>query len=327
MTKHSNNEKNKRMSFVEDKAISLEGLMKTLAPAINANHHTNFGPVSLSLEKELLQLNGGTTNKRAACCTASGTLALETAVSLFTNYLNRPIRWAISDFGFMTSFIGPFTNQQIVECGADGFISMEHLQSLDPQTFDAVMVTNNFGMHENFDALFDYCRQTKKLLLVDNAAGFGALAPYHETTNDSFIWAEIISLHYTKPWGMGEGGAIFLPAFLLPMCRSSLNFGVETGRFLNHLEHCTNGKMSEIAAAQILQRVQNHLQWVPAYREQAARILKLGKEAGLEPLIPTLPARAVPGHIPFQSSRSVTMEELQTANLPLMKYYRPGPMA
>ena len=297
-----------------------------LAPAFAANQHTNFGPVSLELERNLSELNG-LNQARAACCTSNGTVALQAVVSSFANHFGRPLRWLISDFGFMTSFIGPFANQRWVECRRDGFISVDNFKKADVSSFDAVLATNVFGLHEDFDELFAFCRKHGKALLIDNAAGFRSLAPHHAATvqDDDLLWAEAISLHHTKPWGMGEGGAVFLPASLLPVCRHTLNFGIGEGRFLSQLEHCTNGKMSEISAAQILLRVRDHRAWTPAYREQGERILELGRKAGLSPLVPELPKLAVPGQIAFLSSRPVTFEQLKSVEIPILKYYRPGP--
>lgn len=315
-----------KLAFVESKHYSAEDLASALASAFAANQHTNFGPVSLELERSLSELNG-LNQARAACCTSNGTVALQAAVSSFANHFGRPLRWLISDFGFMTSFIGPFVNQQWVECRQDGFISVDNLRKADLSSFDAVLATNVFGLHEDFDELFAFCREHRKALLIDNAAGFRSLAPHHAAAapDDDLLWAEAISLHHTKPWGMGEGGAVFLPASLLPTCRHSLNFGIGGGRFLGQLEHCTNGKMSEISAAQILLRVRDHVVWTPAYREQAERILELGGKAGLMPLLAELPKLAVPGQIAFLSSRPVSFERLQAQEIPILKYYRPGP--
>lgn len=314
------------LSFVDNKTFSFDALAEALQPAIAANHHTNFGPVSLQLSDLLWRLNGANP-LRAACCTCNGTLALQVAVAAFENHFGRPLRWAVSDFGFMTSFIGPFESHVPVPCRDDGFISVDALAALDPAAYDAVLATNVFGLHEDFDALFDFCRTHGKALLIDNAAGFRALERYHAAApaDESLLWAEVISLHYTKPWGMGEGGAVFLPADMLALCRSALNFGVGDGKFLPRLAQCTNGKMSEIAAAQILLRVRDHSSWAPLYRQQAERIFRLGKDAGLMPLVEVLPSAVVAGQIAFVSARPLPMDELQASGLPLLKYYRPGP--
>ncbi|KXF75004.1 hypothetical protein ATN84_20140 [Paramesorhizobium deserti] len=315
-----------RLAFVEDKTFSMMALAAALEPAIAANHHTNFGPVSLALENRLSSLNGiGQT--RATCCTSNGTVALHAVMTCFVNQIGKRLRWAVSDFGFMTNFIGPLTGHTLVECREDGFISIDNLRRLDPSSYDAVLATNVFGLHENFDAVFDFCQINGKALMIDNAAGFRALAPYHENVAayERLLWAETISLHHTKPWGMGEGGAVFLPASLLTTCRAAINFGVGDGQYLDQLDTCTNGKMSEMAAAQITLRVQDHETWSPAYREQAERIFELGRDAGLVPLIDSLPRRAVPGQIAFRSQRPVPLAEVQALPIPVLKYYRPGP--
>ncbi len=314
------------VEFVEDKSVSAERLHAALRPAIAQNRHSNFGPVSEMLETELATLNGNTP-LRAARMTANATLGLQAAVAVFDNARGTRLRWATCDFGFFTSFTGPFHDQTLVPCQGDGQISLTALDQLPLADYDAILATNVFGLNEEFEALFDFARSRDKVLLIDNAAGFTALAPRHAASapDDPLLWAEVVSFHHTKPWGMGEGGAVFGPTALLGLLRAAINFGLGGGRQLADLRFCTNAKMSEIAAAQILLRVRDHEIWAPAYRAQARRVLDLGRAAGLQPVVPDLPQRAVPGQIAFRCSDPITLEQLDNPRFRALKYYRPSP--
>jgi len=313
------------VDFVEKKSIPTDELLEVLQPSIQQNRHTNFGPVSECLEQNLTGLNGGF-DGHVACCVTNATLGLQAAVSTFENTVGRRLRWVISDFSFFTSFIGPFHDQTHIPCRADGMISMAALEQVPPDDYDAILATNVFGLHEDFSDIFEFARTHRKILLIDNAAGFRALAPFHAPSggDDDFLWAEVVSFHHTKPWGMGEGGAVFLPKALAATFRAAINFGAGGGRQLTDDRLCTNGKMSELAAAQILLRVRAYESWSPAFREQAERLLALGQAAGLQPLITHLPSRAVPGQIPFLCKRPVTLDQLENPVFRIRKYYQPA---
>lgn len=315
----------KFVEFVGNKPIDTKSILEAMAPSIAQNRHTNFGPVVDELERVLLALNGGNPH-RSACATASATLGLQAVVATFDNTNGRRLKWAVNDFGFFTSFAGPFHDQLRVPCEANGMISLKALERVPTESYDAILATNVFGLHEDFTALFDFARANQKALLIDNAAGFRALAPYHTKADadDPLLWAEVVSFHHTKPWGMGEGGAVFLPESMKETCRAAINFGVGGGRQLKDTRLCTNGKMSEIAAAQTLLRVQAVDSWEPGHRQQAERLLRLGRIAGLKPLVSILPARAVAGQIPFLSNQAVTYEQLDNPVFRILKYYRPS---
>ncbi len=313
------------VDFIENKEVQGVELQRILYPSIQKNQHTNFGPVADALCQRLLILNSANP-LRGGCCTANATLAIQAVVATMENFLGRRLRWAVSDFGFFTNFIGPFTNRVSVSCLDNGMISVSHLHAIPAAAYDAVLVTNVFGVHEDFTEIFAFCRAHGKILLIDNAAGFGALAPYHAMAdeNDTLIWAEVVSFHHTKAWGMGEGGAAFLARDLIPTFRAAINFGVGDSHRLADARLCTNGKMSELAAAQILLRVRACDQWIGNYRRQAKRILALGKAVGLLPLVHALPIRAVPANLPFLCRTPIALSDMENPHFTIRKYYRPA---
>ncbi len=136
-------------------------------------------------------------------------------------------------------------------------------------------------------------------LLVDSAAGFPAVAADGRPVGAQGD-AEVVSFHITKPFGIGEGGAIFSrdPA-LIERLESLANFGFDEQRSIA-VPHGTNAKLDELHAAVGLAVLDEIDARVAARRESAALILEalgpsfvpqLGHELGtyqfLSVLVPT----------------------------------------
>jgi dTDP-4-amino-4,6-dideoxygalactose transaminase len=95
------------------------------------------------------------------------------------------------------------------------------------------------------------CRDAGVGLVVDSAAGFGAIA-----SDDVPIGAqgdlEVVSFHATKPFAIGEGGAVFTrDSRLRDRVERTINFGFGRDRAVTH-PRGLNGKMSELHAATAL---------------------------------------------------------------------------
>lgn len=118
------------------------------------------------------------------------------------------------------------------------------------------------------------CRAAGVGLIVDSAAGFGALA-----SDGVAIGAqgdvEVVSFHATKPFGIGEGGAVFTRhADLLERIERTINFGFDRERaVISPLG--LNGKMSELHAATAL-AVLDELDEILVARRRAAEAVREG---------------------------------------------------
>ncbi|BDW96366.1 hypothetical protein MACH10_20510 [Thalassospira tepidiphila] len=316
------------LSFVEDKKVHYDQIKELIKISARSNHHTNFGPVSLLLEMELCKINGiePDSGDWGAVCGSSATTLISGAVAALNNRLGRRLRWVASDFGFFTNFTGPMENAHHVSCDDRGMLDLDALTDQALDSYDAILVTNVFGACDDFDAYFEFAAKNDKILMIDNAAGFGALTPKYCNAHSAPMpdtWLEIISLHHTKPWGMGEGGAVFARDDLIHYIRASINFGVSPTVKCADLRWCLNGKMSELAAAAILSHVSRHETWVGQYLNQTRRVFDIGIQAGLKPLFGELPKEHVVGQIAFQSPYPVSFDQLGGINIPLQKYYRP----
>ena len=114
----------------------------------------------------------------------------------------------------------------------------------------AVLVTSTFGCPPDpcaRDRWETSCRDAGVPLVVDSAAAFGATA-----ADGAFLGrqgdVEVFSFHATKPFAIGEGGAVTTadPA-IETLVRQMINFGFDSTRTI--VTEGTNAKMSELQAA------------------------------------------------------------------------------
>jgi dTDP-4-amino-4,6-dideoxygalactose transaminase len=95
------------------------------------------------------------------------------------------------------------------------------------------------------------CRDAGVPLVVDSAAGFGATAADGVPIGAQGD-VEVVSFHATKPFAIGEGGAVFTPdAALAERVELAVNFGLDADR-MARMALALNGKMSELHAATAL---------------------------------------------------------------------------
>jgi dTDP-4-amino-4,6-dideoxygalactose transaminase len=175
------------------------------------------------------------------------------------------------------------------------------------------VVTNVFGLWRDFEAYIAFARTSGKAMLIDNAAGIDQQVP---------DWPyQAFSLHHTKPYGIGEGGFLLSPRDEAETIYQLLNYGKVDGA--NRSQWLNNGKLSDIACAYHLDRLAQHGDWAPRYREQATRIAKIAVNAGLRPLIPTEGVPLATSHA-YLAPQPVPLERLQQSRrLTFGKYYKP----
>lgn len=95
------------------------------------------------------------------------------------------------------------------------------------------------------------CRDAGVPLVVDSAAGFGAVAEDGVPIGAQGD-VEVVSFHATKPFGIGEGGAVFTrDRKLRDRLELAVNFGFRADRSIG-FAHGLNAKMSELHAATAL---------------------------------------------------------------------------
>jgi dTDP-4-amino-4,6-dideoxygalactose transaminase len=111
------------------------------------------------------------------------------------------------------------------------------------------------------------CRAAGVPLLLDSAAGFGAVAQDGIPIGGQNE-VEVVSFHATKPFAIGEGGAIFTSSRrLAERIEATINFGIRGGATRGF-----NAKMSELHAAMGLAVLDRFDAVIAARRDAAAQI-------------------------------------------------------
>jgi dTDP-4-amino-4,6-dideoxygalactose transaminase len=107
----------------------------------------------------------------------------------------------------------------------------------------AIMPVRVFGLMRNLSELADLAAGMGIPLVIDAAAALGG---DRETYPIECDYVEVFSLHATKSFGIGEGGAMFANAKYDGALRRAINFGLLPDRTFGL---GFNGKMSEFQAA------------------------------------------------------------------------------
>lgn len=222
-----------------------------------------------------------------AYCTpvASGTLGLMTALAALAE---RPGAAAMPSFTFIATpqaAIWAGLRPRLLDVGAGHW-------HLDPAALETALETGDvaaavavsaFGtppppaVRERWQRA---CAAAGVPLVVDSAAGFGAVATDGVPVGQQGD-VEVVSFHATKPFAIGEGGAIFTrDRGLDERLAEAVNFGFRGDRSVA-LARGLNAKMSELHAATAL-AVLDRLDEILAGRRAAAAELRgrAGAEVG-----------------------------------------------
>ena len=302
------------VSFVEHKSPDFQNVAKLLASSARDNRWTNFGPVWAALKTHIESALALPADRCAVPC-ASGTHALLAAAALAER--NGPLRWLCPDYAFRATAIGPFAGAQFIDCNQSGAFDAEILGRVDQTSYDGIVALNPFGLLNSMDSVVDFARRLGKALIIDNALGL--FGPDRRDHRGVF---ECISLHHTKPFGFGEGGCLIVDRELEGDAVQALDFGYGW-RWQGGERSLSNGKLSEPAAAFILDRLQHATTCGPDYRRQFLRILKIAEGSGLRILLSGDLGAATPGNLPLLCPRPISKSEAENDLVTTAKYYRP----
>jgi dTDP-4-amino-4,6-dideoxygalactose transaminase len=300
--------------FIEDKPTDWVRVQELLALSLSAGRSANFGPVQHQFAlrvASMLDLDP----TRTVVSASSATAALHALTGAHAAKMGRTPVWAICAFGFPSTSIGPLAGRvRVVDCDQTGLIDICNLSALPTESWDGLIATDLFGAQSDFSELSALCVAAGKPMIIDAAVSFPA------RRSATVRASEIISFHHTKPWGFGEGGSAVVDAALANEVRAFLNFGIGANpRFAGF---AANGKMSDVAAAFILQRLESMENWVEGYRTQRQRITELGLSEGLSILVrPDL--HVVAPHVPVLAHGAFALSDLPPAAFAVAKYYRP----
>jgi dTDP-4-amino-4,6-dideoxygalactose transaminase len=295
-----------------------EAWLEHLAPAYRERRYSNFGPVAGRLERELRRKYAP---EREVVLTASGTAGLLAALLA----VEAKGRVAVPSFTF------PATAAAVVLAGckplfldvspATWELDTAQLEAiLEREEVGAVVHVRTLGLCHSLDRLERLAGAAGVPLIIDAAASLGGREPgggWAGARGD----AEVFSLHATKVFGVGEGGAVFVRPSLAGRLRRTINFGLAGGvpETLG-----LNGKLSELHAAvglAVLERIDGYLERRRAvarrYRTGLAGVAGLRHPPdGGEPPWQTYPV-ALPG------DAREAVERLAAADVEARRYYTP----
>jgi dTDP-4-amino-4,6-dideoxygalactose transaminase len=304
------------IGFIETKTPDFASIQRLLTASAEANQWTNFGPVSRRLEarvRELVELPEG----KAAVACASGTAALHALVRYFGFRSGRALRWVVSAYTWPCQRQGALSEARVVDCDSSGVLDLARVRQLAADSYDGIVVTNLFGAASPVEEWSTLARERGKILIFDSAACF--LSTYRGVLMGGFGDAEIFSFHHTKPCGFGEGGVAIVNEDAEEGFRSLINFGlthrIDTGSW------STNGKMSDVAAAFILDRLGHAASIKETHRAQFERIAAVAESLGLLLLCRPEARTGFPSLVPLLFPGPVASDHLINTHVKLHRYY------
>ena len=287
-------------------------IAELLEESASLNSWANRGPVYRKLQDMYAAFFGA--DDCVPVPVSNGGVALEAMARLHATWLGRKLRWVGSTYSFQNLGRGYFSDMSFLDCDAGGQLSLEALGRLDPGSYDGIIVTNPFGLYSDFSAIAAFARTHEKALLIDNASGV-----HHDIPD--VPW-QAFSLHHTKSYGMGEGGLALVPRNAAEELYDMVNYGAEISDEMRP-HWFENGKLSDISAAFLIDRLEQASEWAPRALEQRQRIVEIARRFDLKPL--AVPATDIPlTSMPFVADVPIpaAMTE-QTVHATYAKYYRP----
>ncbi len=306
------------IAFVETKRPDYERIRELLGRSEESGVWSNFGPVSLLLEETVAESLALPPDRRVIAC-ANGTVALHGLVQLYEHLAGRPLRWVVSAFTFWAQRQGPLAAAQVLDCDDQGFLGPDALAALPVDSYDGIIVTNLFGTALHVERYEELAARAGKILLFDSATCLGST--YHGKPFGSLGAGEIFSFHHTKPCGFGEGGCVVVPVELEDTFRSLINFGLYKG--IDTGGGSCNGKMSDVAAAFIIDRLRHREAIREAHLEQFRRLAGIVHSLGLKILVDGGQEGVLPNLVPILFPHPVGLDRLSGGPVVVHKYYRP----
>lgn len=239
-------------------------------------------------------------------------IGLEALARLLSWRQGYKLRWVAPSYSFLNLGRGYFGDVMFSDCDPEGLLSLEEIGQLDPESFDGIIVINPFGIADRLDPYIEFAEATGKKLIIDNACGIGQTVP-------DWPW-QSFSLHHTKPFGFGEGGLTIVPSDAAEEYYSLIDYGSAPQQADTWLG---NGKISEVACAFHIERLEQSCEWVPQYMAQTERITHLARRCGLRPLKSqtSLPPTT---SLPFLSETEIALSQIENSqHVMFAKYYKP----
>jgi len=207
--------------------------------------YSNFGPLARRLENRLLRTIGAPEESCVTCCNATAGLS---AALLATGRTGGVLLPAFTFPASLGAIRAAGMTPIVVDVDPESWTLRQDLldRALAETDACAVMLVSPFGIARDWQAELDICRKRGAAVVIDNASGLGGPRPTKGHGEGVF---EVFSMHATKPFSVGEGGAIFSHPGHEGDLRSALNFALHAYAIPGGPAWGFNGKMSEFHAA------------------------------------------------------------------------------
>lgn len=253
-----------------------EELSTDFARIVEANWYTNFGPQERAFKAAL---EGWMGEGCHVVTFANATVALLAAIQVRLGRGDGSKRILVPSFTFAS---GP---QAIEWCGYEPLLIDIERSTLQPSLADArralaepdhgvaaILLCNTFGIGNGDIAQWEALALESGLpLIIDSAAGFGSTYPGDRPVGTAGT-CEVLSFHATKPFAIGEGGAIVTrDAALAASLTEFTNFGFHEAQGAIALG--LNGKLNEFGAAIGLRQLVGFAESVASRQSVVARYM------------------------------------------------------
>ena len=292
-----------------------------LEPAYRAKWFSNFGPVVHQLETELSKrlCHPDEVITTANSCTSGIAAAL-----IARNVSGTVLVPAFTFPATATAVIMARAEPCVLDVDRDTWCLSASLleKTLKSEKCGAVVLVAPFGLQQNFTRHFEICAQSGVPVLIDNAAGLSSkgMSLSHESC------FEIYSLHATKPFAIGEGGAIRSRASEGEALRRALNFGLRRGSLPGGWWGI-NGKLPEFSAAIGLAVLEDFDRIINHRRAAALRYVDLLKDfdqLDYPTEVDGAPWQVFPVLLPSPAIANQFINSAAEAGLQVRRGYHPG---
>ncbi len=300
-----------------------------LRPAIEQNWYTNYGPVNTRFEARLEQLYAASDEAVVSATNATAALSACLIAEAISGQVICP---AFTFQATAAAILGANCSPFIVDVDpVTGVVAPEMLEAaFKKSNARAAIVLAPYGITTDFHEHEKICSELGKLLIIDNAAGLGVTRAGKSFNGEGGVVREVYSLHATKPFGIGEGAAIFAPTSKAASLRAAMNFGIQTHTGSGAL--CPpywgiNGKMSEFHAAiglavadrmadRVVARQEMALRWIENLQDSPVTIFHTAVE--------NTPWQVFPIILPSEGHVLKCVEAANNRGIELRRYYAPS---
>jgi dTDP-4-amino-4,6-dideoxygalactose transaminase len=293
-----------------------------LQPAYDRRYFTNFGPAERLLSQRIAE--------RFCAPGGEAVLASSATVALTATLMALGARGRVA----IPAFTFPATLHAVLAAGCRPV-----LLDVDPVTWElspaivrqaladgplaAIMPVRAFGFMRDHGEMIALARAAGIPIVFDSAAALGHVRLPIGGSDDAG-YSEVFSLHATKSFAIGEGGAILCAPVLAAQLRRTLNFGLNEDRSFGD---GINGKMAEVQAAvgnaaldmldgllaRRLQVVEAYVEMFRPYNSLTLPVETTGCPWSVFPLL-----------LPDGSDTVAVVEEAASRGLQLRRYYFPS---